>query len=426
MDWISVQQLMQCCWAAHHPSGKPAFEIVGDVSRHVWAAGPLADATRMDNPHGVVTMIDSPKKIGAAMTSGSRVIVVPTGAVDSLRQFTCDVGQHPLADIDRQPDDPDETETITLIAADDVHSVFAPIVCWFREQQMSAGGEHGTIVAPSAQISRNAEIGDHCQIGENVVIDSGVSIGDNVTIAAGSHVMTGCVVMRGTRIGQNCTLYPQVTLYENTILHDDVTLHAGTVLGAHGFGYRRSGNQHLPTPQLGYVLVEADVEIGACVTIDRGTYGSTRIGVGTKIDNQVMIGHNCQIGRRNLLCSQVGIAGSSSTGDDVILAGQVGLKDHIQLGDGVIVGAQAGVMDDLESANVYLGSPATTQKDQMQIMAVQRRLPEMRREIKHLRRAIEELQSQNEKHNAASTNPNAIDLHTDTAHDGGVSRNEAA
>jgi UDP-3-O-[3-hydroxymyristoyl] glucosamine N-acyltransferase len=222
----------------------------------------------------------------------------------------------------------------------------------------------------------------------------------------GEHtlVMPGVVIMPNCVIGKNCVLHPNVTLYEYSELGDRVILHAGCVIGANGFGYRQENGQHIPSAQLGYVRIDADVEVGACVTIDRGTYGATRIGEGTKIDNQVMIAHNCQIGRRNLLCSQVGIAGSCRTGDNVILAGQVGLKDHITLGDGAIVGAQAGVMNDLNGNEIYLGSPAMSQRDQMQIFAVTRRLPEMRRELKKLRSEIDELRDSlnNQQENRAA------------------------
>jgi UDP-3-O-[3-hydroxymyristoyl] glucosamine N-acyltransferase len=204
--------------------------------------------------------------------------------------------------------------------------------------------------------------------------------------------MPGVVVMPNCRIGEDCVVHAGVTLYEYTRIDERVVIHAGTVIGANGFGYRLESGRHIPTAQLGYVHIESDVEIGAAVTIDRGTFGATRIGEGTKIDNQVMIGHNCQIGKHNLLCSQVGIAGSCRTGDYVVLAGQVGLKDHITLGDHTIVGAQAGVMEDCQGGEVYLGSPATTQRNQMQIMAVERRLPEMRREVKQLRRELAEVQ----------------------------------
>ena len=197
-------------------------------------------------------------------------------------------------------------------------------------------------------------------------------------------------------------IHPNVTLYPYTELGQRVVLHAGCVLGANGFGYRQVEGRHVPTAQLGYVRIDADVEIGAAVTIDRGTYGATLIGEGTKIDNQVQIGHNCRIGKHNLLCSQVGIAGSCTTGDYVIMAGQVGLKDHIHLDDNVIIGAKAGVMNDCKKGETYLGAPATPQREQMQIMAVERKLPEMRKEVKALRRELNALKSTSSESKPAS------------------------
>ena len=267
------------------------------------------------------------------------------------------------------------------IIVDDPHEAFAKIVSTFRppiEAKVPAQGIDATaVIHESAEIHPTATIG------------MGVSIG------ARTRVMPGVSIAPFAKIGEDCLIHANVTLYEYTTISDRVIIHASTVLGCNGFGYRQEAGRHLPTAQLGYVAIESDVEIGASVTIDRGTYGATRIGEGTKIDNQVMIGHNCRIGKHNLLCSQVGIAGSCTTGDYVILAGQVGLKDHIELGDGTIVGAQAGVMDNCPGNEVYLGSPATPQRDQMQIMAVQRKLPEMRREVKQLRRELTRLTEQN-------------------------------
>ena len=233
---------------------------------------------------------------------------------------------------------------------------------------------------PSAKIASTASVHPSVVIGADVVI------GERCRLMPGVVIMPGCV------IGDDCVLYPNVTLYEYTQLGERVVIHAGSVLGAHGFGYRQEDGRHVPTAQLGFVQVADDVELGACVTIDRGTYGATRVGEGTKIDNQVMIAHNCHIGRHNLLCSQVGIAGSCRTGDYVILAGQVGLKDHVSIGDGAVIAAQAGVMEDCEAGQVYFGSPATRQREQMQIIATQRRLPEMRKEVKHLHRELDRLQ----------------------------------
>lgn len=254
------------------------------------------------------------------------------------------------------------------------HEAFAEACKWFRPPVKPSSGLGG--IDSSAGIDPTA------------VIHPMAIVGPQVRIGPRTHIGPGVVIMDRAQIGADCMIGPNVTIYEYSVLGDDVWLHAGVVIGAYGFGYRREADRQVRTAQLGYVHIEDDVEIGAAATVDRGTYGTTRIGKGTKIDNQVMVAHNCQIGKRNLICSQVGIAGSCRTGDDVILAGQVGLKDHIELGDGTIVGAQAGVMDDLPGNDIYLGSPATTQRDQMQIMAVQRRLPEMRRELKSLRRQL--------------------------------------
>lgn len=299
-----------------------------------------------------ITMIDDAKRADSISNTAALAVVTPSEIDSSLPQ----------------------------IIVQDVHKAFATIVRIFRPL--------GPTRVPGPGIDASAKVAESAQIHSSAVIGSGVIIGERC------RIMPGVVVMDGSTIGEDCILHSGVTLYEHCEIGDRVTIHAGSTLGANGFGYRFEDGRHVPTSQLGFVAVESDVEIGASVTIDRGTYGSTRIGEGTKIDNQVMIAHNCQIGKHNLICSQVGIAGSSRTGDYVILAGQVGLKDHVTLGDRAIIGAQSGVMEDLDGDNVYLGSPATTQRDQMQIMAVERRLPEMRRDLKRLQRQVAKLADQ--------------------------------
>lgn len=285
------------------------------------------------------------------------------------------------------------------IIVSDPHAALTQVVTYFRppiSNEVSAEG-----IDPTASIDATAQVHPSATIGAAAVIGPGCRIHANVSIAG------GCV------LGANVVLHPGVTLYPYTQLGDRVVLHAGAVIGANGFGYRLVDGRHVPTAQLGFVKIEHDVEVGACTTIDRGTYGATRIGEGTKIDNQVMIGHNCQIGRFNLLCSQVGIAGSCTTGDYVVMAGQVGLKDHISLGDGAIVGAQAGVMEDLSGGQVYLGSPATTQREQMQIMAVERRLPEMRRDLRRLEKSVSDLAA--ERQRTGNNEPASSALRRDAA-----------
>ncbi|QDT04418.1 UDP-3-O-acylglucosamine N-acyltransferase [Rubripirellula lacrimiformis] len=302
---------------------------------------------------GEITMLDDPKRAAAVAGSGA-VAVITSSLIDD-----CSCAQ---------------------VVVDDPRDAFAKIVSHFRPPVDAADWNDG--------ISADASVHATAIVHPRAIIAAGAVVG------ARTRVGPGVVISARCQIGQDCVLNPNVTLYEYTELGDRVVIHAGVVVGAHGFGYRQKDGRHIPTAQLGYVAIESDVEIGAGATIDRGTYGATRIGEGTKIDNQVMIAHNCQIGKHNLLCSQVGIAGSSCTGDYVILAGQVGLKDHVHLGDHTIVGAQAGVMDDCPGNEVYLGSPATPQREQMQIMAVERRLPEMRREVKKLRRELDAIKGQ--------------------------------
>src|SRR5205807_3439123 len=159
------------------------------------------------------------------------------------------------------------------------------------------------------------------------------AVGEGTVVGARCRLHSGAVVGRHCRLGDDVVLYPNAVLYDGTVLGSRVIIHANAVIGADGFGYRLQNGRHVKVPQLGHVELGDDVEIGACTTIDRGTFQATRIGAGTKIDNLVQIGHNCKIGRHNLLVSQMGIAGSSTTGDYVVMAGQVGIADHIHIGD---------------------------------------------------------------------------------------------
>ena len=166
------------------------------------------------------------------------------------------------------------------------------------------------------------------------------------------------------------------------------------MLGAYGFGYGFANGRHVLSAQLGNVVLGADVEIGAGSTIDRGTYGPTSIGEGTKIDDSVMVAHNCRLGRHNMLCSQVGVAGSTTTGDYVVMAGQVGVRDHVHIGDRAVLGAMAGVTNDVPADARMIGIPATPERDQKIKQAAFSKLPEMRRQLKQLQRAVDALVSE--------------------------------
>ena len=270
---------------------------------------------------------------------------------------------------------------IPTILVDDVHEAFAKIVTHFRPRpQRQLPG-----ISTQASISPSAKLAADVQVHPQAVIADEVTIGTGTVIHSGVTIMPGCV------IGAGVTLFPNVVLYEQTQVGDKTTIHAGSILGAYGFGYEQKEGRHKLSAQLGYVVVEAEVEIGACVTIDRGTYGPTIIGEGTKIDNLVQIAHNCRLGKHNLICSQVGIAGSTSTGDYVVMAGQVGVRDNVHIGQGAVLCSKAGVPNDVPAGEMVLGSPAAPLRQQKLQMAAISKLPDMRREFRSLQRQVAQL-----------------------------------
>jgi UDP-3-O-[3-hydroxymyristoyl] glucosamine N-acyltransferase len=239
---------------------------------------------------------------------------------------------------------------------------------------------HG--IDPRASVHPSATIGPDASVMPFAVVGEGTVIGSRCGLAS------GVVVGRNCRLGDHVTLYANAVLYDGTILGHRVTVHANAVLGADGFGFRLHNGQHVKVPQFGHVEVGDDVEIGACSTIDRGTFQATRVGAGTKIDNLVQIGHNCSIGRHNLLVSQMGIAGSSSTGDYVVIAGQVGIVSHVHIGDGVMIGGQAGVTKDVPAGQRMLGSPATPEREQKRMLMSLEKLPDLRRDVRRIKQQL--------------------------------------
>ena len=207
-------------------------------------------------------------------------------------------------------------------------------------------------IHPTAVVGNRTTIGTDVSIGPYAIIEDSVHVGEKAIIGAQSYLG------RGTRIGARALIYPRVTVRENVQIGDRVIIHPGAVIGADGFGYAKTKESYHKIPQVGIVIIEDDVEIGANVTIDRATLGATRIGRGTKIDNLVQIAHNVQIGRNCILCAQVGISGSTVVGDNVTLAGQAGVGGHLKVGDGVMAGGQAGVTRDVPPNTVVSGYPA--------------------------------------------------------------------
>ena len=274
-----------------------------------------------------------------------------------------------------------DCQVVPTIAVEDVHLAFAKIVEHFRPMRpvRSPGASPEAHIAPTAKIEKGVDVFPQAYVGEDV------EIGTGSVIHPGAKIMPGCV------IGRNVTIFPNVVLYESTRVGNDTIIHAGSVIGAYGFGYHQVEEAHEISAQLGNVEIGSNVDIGACVTIDRGTYGPTVIGDGTKIDNLVQIAHNCRLGKHNLICSQVGIAGSTTTGDHVVMAGQVGVRDNVHIGSKAVLCSKAGVPNDVPEGEMVLGSPAAPLRQQKLQMAAIAKLPDMRREFRTLQKKVAQL-----------------------------------
>ena len=321
-------------------------ELVGDGDLPIRFARPLNEAQSGD-----LTFADGDRYLTQLHHSPAAAALVPSAAIPNGKP---------------------------VIRVHDPMMAFARVVERLRPRpaEEPAGIHLSSSIHPSAIIGSGVRIEAFAVIGPGCVIGSGCRIGSGVSIAA------------NCRLGNDVILHPHVALYEDTVVGDRVTIHANAVIGADGFGYRIQDGRHVKVPQLGHVEIGDDVEIGACATIDRGTFGPTRIGSGTKIDNLVMIAHNCQIGRHNLLVGQVGIAGSSSTGDYVVMGGQAGARDHIHIGTGAQISAQAGVRMSVPDGERMLGTPALPESIQRRIWVVIERLPTMRKMLKRIQKQL--------------------------------------
>jgi UDP-3-O-[3-hydroxymyristoyl] glucosamine N-acyltransferase len=325
-------------------------ELHGEAGLIITGAATLAAAQA-----GEITLADHAKHASELANCAAAAVVVP---------------------LDYQPEMPH-------VRVANVHEAFATIVQRFRPQR----AKRAIGISPTASISASA------QLSAGVEIHPLAYIGDDVEIGAGCIIHSGVRILDGSKIGAHTTIFPNAVLYENTLVGERCLIHAGAVLGAYGFGYTSPGPQHVLGSQLGWVEIGSDVEIGACTSIDRGTYGPTTVGEGTKIDNQVQIAHNCRIGKHNLICSQCGLAGSSSTGDYVVMAGQAGLRDHIHVGDHAIIAAKSGVMNNVPPKAYMLGVPATEERHQLSCIATLHRLPGLRQQLSKLQKQVNALEA---------------------------------
>jgi len=232
----------------------------------------------------------------------------------------------------------------------------------------------GTAVRPGPAVHATAVIHPSARIAAGAMVEEYAVIAEDAEVGTGTRIGSGCAVGRGVKVGCKCQIYPRVTIYPGTTLGDRVIVHAGTVLGSDGFGYVRDpkSGRYEKFPQVGRLVIEDDVEIGANTTIDRGALDETRIGHGTKIDNLVHIGHNCQLGENVVIAAQTGLSGSIVIEDNVVLGGQVGIGEHARIGEGVMLGGQGGVLPNkvLRGKGVaFWGTPAQPVREYLKQLA---------------------------------------------------------
>jgi len=304
---------------------------------------------------GEIAFVEESKMFERARSSNASCLLVPEGA---------------------------ELDAPCLIEVKKPKLAFALVAELLHPPKRRAGSRH-----PTAVVDESASVDESAYVGARVEIAAGASVG------AGTQVLSGAFVGENTRVGRDCVLHPNVVLYDNVTLGDRVILHAGVIVGADGFGYvPDEGNVRHKFPQIGTVVIEDDVELGAATCVDRGALGETRIGSATKIDNLVQIAHNVRIGRRVVIAAQTGISGSTVIEDDAVIGGQVGFGDHARVERGAIIGSKAGVLPGkIVRAGVWWGIPVQPLDQYKRLNAHLNRLPQLREEVKELRRRLEEL-----------------------------------
>ena len=269
----------------------------------------------------------------------------------------------------------------TLIRVKNAYECVAKLLQFYESMKPAKKG-----IDPLASISPKA------QIGEDVYIGAFAVIGDGAVIGKGTQIYPHTVIGDGVTIGEKCLFYPNVTIYQGCKIGNNVTIHAGSVVGADGFGFAPNTEGYDKIPQIGIVVIEDDVEIGANTCIDRSTMGQTIIHKGVKLDNLIQVAHNCEIGENTVMSAQAGMAGSTKIGAWCMVGGQAGFSGHIQVADKTFIGAQCGVIKNTQgNGESLIGSPAMEPKMFFKAKAIYSKLPDMYRQIAQLQREIDEL-----------------------------------
>ncbi len=323
-------------------------ELRGDGEVPITGVSHLEDATE-----GEISFADGPAVQSLADSCRASALIVP-----------------PEVEVKHKP----------FIVTEDPRLAFSKVLELFAPDRRPGSGVH-----PTAVLGKNVSLGQNVSIGAHAYVGDGTIIGDDTVIHPLAYV--GPEVL----IGRNCSIHPQVFIGPRVQCGERVIIHAGASVGADGFGYLQTDHGHRKIPQIGTVILEDDVEIGANSTIDRATVAATRIGEGTKIDDQVHVAHNVVLGKNCLLCGQVGVAGSTTIGDNVVMGGQAGVNDHVEVGSNITIAARASVFGDLDEEGIYSGYPAAPHQEQLRSIAHVRRLPRLKDRIDELEETVKEL-----------------------------------
>ena len=329
--------------------------VEGNPDTEVWNVAKIEEGAP-----GMLSFLANPKYIPYIYETKSSVVIVN-------KDF---VAEKPIA--------------ATLIRVDDAYASFAKLLAFYDQMSQDKKG-----VSSLAFVSSTAKCGENLYLGEFAFIGENVTLGNNVKVYPQVYVGDGCV------IGDNTVLYPGVRLYRNTVVGRRCIIHAGAVIGADGFGFAPQEDGHYEKiPQVGNVMIDDDVEIGANTTIDRSTMGSTHVHKGVKLDNLIHLAHNVEIGENSALAAQVGVSGSTHLGKNCVVGGQSGFVGHIHIANGSKFGGQCGVMGSIKEENQeFMGTPIQPLRQYLKTDARFRHLDEMARKIDELEKEIEKLKS---------------------------------
>ena len=324
-------------------------EVVGNPEAEVFKLSKIEEGTE-----GSLTFLANPKYINYIYSTQASVTIV------------------------NNTFEPEQEITTTLIKVEDAYQSFSKLLEYYNQVKlMKSGIEQPSVISDGVTYGSDLYLGSFCYVGKNVTIGSNVKIypnsfiGDNVTI------------------GDNCVFFAGVRIYSETVIGNRCTIHSGTIIGSDGFGFApQEDGSYVKVPQIGNVIIEDDVEIGACTTVDRATLGSTIIRKGVKLDNHIQVAHNVEIGENTVIAAQTGIAGTTKIGKNCLIGGQVGFAGHLTIGDGVKIQAQSGIGKNLEAGEVVQGSPAFNYGDFAKAFVHFRNLPKIVTDLEELKNKI--------------------------------------